>query len=49
MAVQRFGRSGVTGDLLETRHLRAALKAQFNKTDRNDARGSKALWIGGRS
>ena len=24
---------------VETRHMRAALKAQINKTDRNDARG----------
>jgi transposase len=24
---------------VETRHMRAALKAQVNKTDRNDARG----------
>ena len=28
-----------SGDLLETRHTKAFLKAQVNKTDRNDARG----------
>ena len=26
---------------VETRHMRAVLKAQINKTDRNDARGSR--------
>jgi hypothetical protein len=25
--------------MVETRHMRAVLKAQINKTDRNDARG----------
>src|SRR5262249_38108343 len=32
-------RGGLAGDLVETRHMRGALKAQVNKTDRNDARG----------
>ena len=36
--------------LLETRHVHAALKAQRNKTDRNDARGVAQLvrlgWYG---
>jgi transposase len=30
---------------VETRHMRAVLKAQINKTDRNDARGSAALAV----
>src|SRR5262245_25243477 len=38
MAVQRSRRSRIAGDL-ETRHMQAVLKAQINKTDRNDARG----------
>jgi hypothetical protein len=29
------------GFCVETRHMRAVLKAQINKTDRNDARGSR--------
>ena len=29
---------------VETRHMRAALKAQINKTDRNDARGIAQMW-----
>ena len=28
---------------VETRHMRAVLKAQINKTDRNDARGNRAF------
>ena len=39
MAVQRFGRSEITVVCVETRHMQAVLKAQINKTDRNDARG----------
>src|SRR5262245_867852 len=31
--------AGLTVICVETRHMRAALKAQINKTDRNDARG----------
>ena len=31
--------AGLPGICVETRHMRAALKAQINKTDRNDARG----------
>jgi len=32
---------------VETRHMRAALKAQINKTDRNDARGiAQMMWAG---
>jgi transposase len=30
---------------VETRHLRAMLKAQINKTDRNDARGIARIQI----
>ena len=36
---------------VETRHMRAALKAQINKIDRNDARGTAqiaALAVAGR-
>ncbi len=32
---------------VETRHMRAVLKAQINKTDRNDARGIRADDAGG--
>ena len=32
---------------VETRHMRAVLKAQINKTDRNDARGHRADDAGG--
>ena len=32
---------------VETRHMRAVLKAQINKTDRNDARGNSADDAGG--
>ena len=39
VAFQRSGRSRVAGGLVETRHMQAVLKAQINKTDRNDARG----------
>jgi transposase len=39
MALRRFGRSGLPVICVETRHMRAVLKAQINKTDRNDARG----------
>ena len=39
MAVWRFGRSGLAGDLCRDPDMRAVLKAQINKTDRNDARG----------
>ena len=31
--------AGLPGICAETRHMRAVLKAQINKTDRNDARG----------
>ena len=33
---------------VETRHMRAVLKAQINKTDRNDARGMARAAFGGR-
>src|ERR1700685_1347350 len=39
MALQRSRRSSVTVVCVETRHMQAVLKAQINKTDRNDARG----------
>jgi transposase len=38
MAVQH-SEAGLPVICVETRHMRAALKAQVNKTDRNDARG----------
>jgi transposase len=32
---------------VETRHMQAVLKAQINKTDRNDARGiAQMMWVG---
>jgi len=34
-----LGEAGLPVICVETRHMRAALKAQINKTDRNDARG----------
>jgi transposase len=34
-----FAEAGLPVICVETRHMRAALKAQINKTDRNDARG----------
>ncbi|GLS36576.1 hypothetical protein GCM10010869_21660 [Mesorhizobium tianshanense] len=39
MAVQRIGRGGLAGDLHRNPTYEAFLKAQVNKTDRNDARG----------
>src|SRR5216117_3596733 len=39
MAVQRSRRSRIPVICVETRHMQAVLKAQINKTDRNDARG----------
>src|ERR1700752_5083691 len=40
--------AGLPAICVETRHMRAALKAQINKTDRNDARGiaqMKRVWL----
>ena len=34
-----FAEAGLPAICVETRHMRAVLKAQINKTDRNDARG----------
>src|SRR5216117_4548212 len=39
MAVQRSRRSRIPVICVETRHMQAVLKAQINKTGRNDARG----------
>ena len=39
MALQCSCRTGLPVICVETRHMRAVLKAQINKTDRNDARG----------
>src|SRR5215207_2670939 len=39
MAFQRSRRSGLAGDLCRDAAHAAVLKAQINKTDRNDARG----------
>jgi hypothetical protein len=39
MAFQRAGRRGLAGDLCRDAAYEAVLLAQFNKTDRNDARG----------
>jgi hypothetical protein len=35
----RWHEAGLSVICVETRHMRAVLKAQINKTDRNDARG----------
>src|SRR6201988_1892348 len=40
--------AGLPAICVETRHMRAALKAQINKTDRNDARGIAQMMRGGR-
>jgi transposase len=37
--VSALAEAGLPAICVETRHMRAALKAQINKTDRNDARG----------
>src|SRR3989440_48956 len=34
-----FGEPGLPGICVETRHMKAAVSAQINKSDRNDARG----------
>ena len=39
MAVQRSAEASLPVVCVETRHMQAVLKAQINKTDRNDARG----------
>ena len=39
MAVQRSPEAELPVVCVETRHMQAVLKAQINKTDRNDARG----------
>ena len=39
MAVQALAEAGLPVICVETRHMQAVLKAQINKTDRNDARG----------
>src|SRR3989441_5858716 len=39
--------AGLPGICVETRHMRAVLKAQINKTDRNDARGMAQMMRAG--
>jgi len=39
MAVQGLAEAGLPAICIETRHTKAVLKAQVNKSDRNDARG----------
>lgn len=39
MVVEGLARAGLPVICIETRHAKAFLKAQVNKTDRNDARG----------
>jgi transposase len=39
MAISALAEAGLPVICVETRHMRAVLKAQINKTDRNDARG----------
>src|SRR5438067_4657379 len=42
-----LGEAGLAGICVETRHMRAVLQAQINKTDRNDARGmAQMMWAG---
>ena len=38
-----LGEAGLPAICVETRHMRAVLKPQINKTDRNDARGITPL------
>ena len=47
MALQYFCRTGLPVICVETRHMRAVLKAQINKTDRNDARGMAQMMRAG--
>src|SRR5258706_9533820 len=42
-----LGEAGLPVICVETRHMQAGLKAQINKTDRNDARGSAQMMGGG--
>jgi transposase len=42
-----LGEAGLPAICVETRHMRAALKAQINKTDRNDARGMAQMMRAG--
>src|SRR5262245_53561324 len=42
-----FAEAGLPVICVETRHMRAALKAQINKTDRNDARGISQMMRAG--
>ena len=46
MALQCSCRSRLAGGLVETRHMRAVLKAPINKTDRNDTRGIAQMMRG---
>lgn len=39
MVIRGLARAGLPAICIETRHVKAFLKAQPNKTDRNDARG----------
>ena len=42
-----MAKAGLTVELLETRHVRAAFKAMAAKSDRNDARGiAESTWLG---
>ena len=41
--------AGLSAICVETRHMRAVLKAQINKTDRNDARGIAQMMRAGLS
>src|SRR3712207_1946989 len=45
--VRGLAQHGLTAVLMETRQVRAALKAMITKTDRGDARGmAHLLWLG---
>ena len=47
MAFQRVAEAGLPVICVETRHMRAVLQAQINKTDRNDARGMAQMMRAG--
>jgi transposase len=42
-----FAEAGLPAICVETRHMRAMLKVQINKTDRNDARGMAQMMRAG--
>src|SRR5450759_4640475 len=47
MRLSALAEAGLPVICVETRHMRAVLKAQINKTDRNDARGMAQMMRAG--